>query len=110
MGKIFEDEYSEQNNLIGLKAMGSLFYFDPEHDYICVKRNDGRLIRDVREMARTENGSWYPSRIELTLIERDIDGAEISRQVTNVETIFVKMVSEFPEGTFDPDNLLKAIE
>jgi hypothetical protein len=110
MGKIFEDEYSEQNNLIGLKAMESLFYFDPEHDYTCIRRNDGRLIRDVREMARTENGSWYPRRIELTLIERDIDGAEISRQVTNVETIFVKMVHEFPEDTFDPDNLPKTIE
>jgi len=110
MGKIFKDEYSEQNNLIGLKANGSLLYFDPEHDYVCVRRNDGQLIRDVRELARTENGSWYPRRIKLTLIEKDTDGAEISRQVTNVETIFVKMVSEYPEGTFDPDNLPKAIE
>jgi hypothetical protein len=61
-------------------------------------------------MARTENGSWYPRRIEFTLIEKEIDGAEISRQVTNVETIFVKMVHEFPEDTFDPDNLPKTIE
>lgn len=110
MGKIFRDEYSEQNNLIGLKASGSRFYFDPEHDYICVRRNDGQIIRDVRELARTENGLWYPRRIELTWIERDTDGAETSRRVTNVETIFVKMVSEFPDGTFDSDNLPKTIE
>jgi len=110
MGKVFQDEYTEQNNLIGLYANDSRFYFDPEHDYICVRRNDGQIIRDVRELARTENGLWYPRRIELTWIERDTDGAEISRQVTNVEAIFVKMVSEFPEGTFDPDNLPRKIE
>jgi len=75
-----------------------------------IRRKDGRIIRDVRELARTENGFLYPRRIELTWIERDTDGAEISREVTNVETIFVKMVSEFPEGTFDPDNLPRKIE
>ncbi len=114
MGQIFEDEYSEQNNLIGLKAMGSLFYFDPEHDYICIRRCDqveGReLIREVRELARTENGWWYPRRVEMIQIDRNPEGTETSREVTNVDTIFVKVVSEFPEGTFDPDNLPKTIE
>jgi hypothetical protein len=110
MGEIFNDEHTERNNLIGLKANGSRFYFDPEHDYICVKRNDGQIIRDVCELARTENGLWYPKRIELTVIESDADGAEISREVTNVDTIFVKMVSEFPKGTFDPDNLPRIIK
>jgi hypothetical protein len=110
MGEIFKDVYSEQNNLIGLKAMDSQYYFDPEHDYICVKRNDGNIIRDVRELARTETGLWYPKIIELTVIESDPDGAEISRQVTNVDTVFIKMVSVFPKGTFDPDNLPRIIK
>lgn len=110
MGEVFQDEYCEQENLIGLKAGGMQYYFDPEHDYICVKINDGDLIREVRELARTENGSWYPRRIELTIIERDTEGVEVSREVTNVETLFVKMVPEFPEGTFDPVNLPRSIE
>lgn len=109
-GKKFQDEYAEENGLIGLKVSGRRLYFDPEHDYI-VRRVDGqRQIRDVTELARTENGLWYPRRIELTIIEKDTTGAEVSRQVTNVDTIFVKMVSEFPEGTFDPDNLPRTIE
>jgi len=110
MGEIFQDEYAMRNNLIGLKTAYSLYYFDPEHDYICVRTDYGRLITEVRELARTENGSWYPRRVELMEIEQNTEGTEISRQVTNVETIFVKMVSEFPEGTFDPDNLPRTIE
>ena len=110
MGKIVQDEYSEENNLIGLKAMGSLFYFDPEHDYICIRRCDGELIREVRELARTENGCWYPRRVEIIRIDRNPEGSEISREITNVDTVFVKIVSEFPKGTFDPDNLPKTIE
>jgi hypothetical protein len=93
-----------------LKAIGSQFYFDPEHDYVCVKRDDGSIVREVRELARTKNGSWYPRRIELTVIEKDSEGREVSRRITNVETLFVKMISEFPKGTFDPDNLPRSIE
>ncbi|MHC4573221.1 MAG: hypothetical protein ACYS76_03685 [Planctomycetota bacterium] len=131
-GKIIEDEYSKAHDLICLRAFGDQLYFDPEHDYICVRRIYGRnrtdghisfkaeeeipenrykqLIRQVTELGQTGNGLWYPSRVEGILIHSNDQGEEISRTVTYTDTIYIKMVSDFPTGTFDPDNLPRIIE
>jgi hypothetical protein len=131
-GKIIADEYSKTHNLICLRAFGDRLYFDPEHDYICVRRVYGRrrtdghisfkaeeeihgnqykqLIRQVTELAQTGNGLWYPRRVEGILIHSNDQEEEVSRKVTYTDTIYVKMVSDFPGGTFVPDNLLKVIE
>ncbi|MHC4395477.1 MAG: hypothetical protein ACYS1A_07450 [Planctomycetota bacterium] len=133
-GKIIDDEYSKENNLICLRTFGQQLYFDPEHDYICVRRcfgpssTDGHIslkaedeistrnyegserIVEVTELAQTNNGLWYPRRIEGISIQRNAQGDEISREVTYTDTIYIKMVSDFPTGTFDPDKLPKVIE
>ncbi len=119
-GMIVENEYASENSLICLRAYGSLFYFDPEHDYICMRREymkdyaDGngayQLIREVTEVAQTEEGWWYPRRMALVKVNKNAEGEEISRQTTCVDHIYLKIVSEFPADIFEADNLPKAIE
>jgi hypothetical protein len=119
-GEIIEDEYSSENNYVCLRAHGSRFYFDPEHDYVCMRReyledHDGTgerhsLIRQVAELAQTEEGWWYPRKMSLIRVNKDAEGEEISREVTCADNIYVKIVSEFPAGIFDAKNLPRAIE
>jgi hypothetical protein len=119
-GKIIEDEYSLENNYICLRAHGSRFYFDPEHDYVCVRREyladygdmseRHGLIRQVTELDRTEEGWWYPRKMALIRVNKDTEGEEISREVTCVDNIYVKIVSKFPAGIFNAKNLPRVIE
>jgi hypothetical protein len=119
-GKIIEDEYSLENNYICLRAHGSRFYFDPQHDYVCIRREyladhgdiSGRhsLIRQVTELDQTEEGWWYPTKMVLIRANKDTEGEEISREITCVDNIYVKIISEFPAGIFNAKNLPGAIE
>ncbi|MHC4623131.1 MAG: hypothetical protein ACYS4W_04440 [Planctomycetota bacterium] len=119
-GAIIEDEYSSENNYVCLRAHGSRFYFDPEHDYVCMRREylqdhddaDQRhnLIRQVTQLAQTEEGWWYPGKMSLIRVNKDAEGKEISREVTCVDNIYVKIVSEFPAGIFDAKNLPRVID
>ncbi len=119
-GKIIQNEYSEQNNLICLEAYNSLFYFDPKHDYICIRREyldkqsnetgTYHYVQEVTEMTQTENGWWYPCKVEWIRVNLDDDGEEISRQVNNVTEIYIKIVSGFPKGIFEAKNLPKEID
>lgn len=119
-GKIIQNEYSGQDNLICLEAYNSLFYFDPEHDYICIRREyldkhsdetgTYRYVQEVKEMTQTGNGWWYPCKVEWIRVNLDDDGEEISRQVNNVTEIYIKIVPEFPKGIFEAKNLPRGID
>ena len=116
-GKIVEDDYSKENNLICLRAYRSLFYFDPQHDYLCLRRKytqqhedeagTFRFVRETTELAQTEKGFWYPRSSDWIRVNLDADGKEVSRQVNTTDHIWVKVTSQFPEGIFDRDSLPK---
>ncbi len=116
-GKIVQDDYSIDNNLICLRAYRSLFYFDPKHDYVCLRRKYTqqdedeagayRFIRETTGLAQTGKGFWYPRSSDWIQVNLDADGKEISRQVNVTDHIWIKVTSQFPEGIFDRDALPK---
>jgi hypothetical protein len=112
-GRIIEDEYSKAHGFICWKPSdGQTFYFDPRHDYVCTRRleqSGGTWVRDTLDFARTEAGLWYPRTTQLTIAQKDAQGQEVSREATCVERLFVKLVPEFPRGTFDSGNLAAVI-
>lgn len=111
-GRVIEDEYSRQKDLICWQSGGRAIYFDPSHDYICVRlqQSNGCWIRDTLDFARTDAGFWYPRTVRLTIVKKDAEGVEISREVTVGERLFLKPVLQFPRGTFDPDRCPKTAE
>jgi hypothetical protein len=112
-GRIVEDEYSKAHGLLCWKpGDGRTLYFDPKHDYVCVRseQRGGTSISDTVDFARTEPGLWYPRTVQLTVVQQDSEGRETSREVTHVDKLFVQPVPEFPAGTFNARNLPKAIE
>jgi len=107
-GRIIEDDYSKAHGLLRWKpGDGRTLYFDPKHDYVCVRHEQpgGTLVQDTLDFARTETGLWYPRTVQLTMVQQDTEGQETSREVTHVDRLFLKPVPEFPQRTFDPGNL-----
>ncbi len=111
-GRIDEDEYARRNNLVCWKSQGRSLYFDPNHDYVCVRseQSDGCWIRNTLDFARTDAGLWYPRTVQLTIAQKDAAGVELSREATVIERLFLKPVPGFPEGMFDAACLPRTIE
>ena len=114
--KIIEDDYSKSHNLIAVRIGRILRYFDPLHDYVCVRYEsrieDGKiLLREMADIVQTEEGYWYPRSETGSVISFDDDGSEISREVTFVQRYFVEKVTNHPEDYFDVDkNISKILE
>ena len=106
-GRIAEDDLSRQNGYLCWETQGRTFHFDPAHDYCCVRlaQSNGTWIRETLDFARLETGIWYPRTVQLTIVKKDAEGQEISREVTHTDRLYVQPVPEFPRGFFDSDRL-----
>jgi len=121
---VADNEYSRSKNLICIEILGkptdtanrestsdrSLFYLNPQRDYICQRCEFYPAYnyvqdREVLEFGRLDSGQWYPKKIlERTVIEQK-DGT--SRQTDELTTVYLDTNPEFPEGIFEPERLLK---
>ena len=112
MGRIGDDAYARERGLICWQAQGRSLYFDPSHDHVCVRleQSNGCWIRDAVDFAQTDAGLCYPRTVRLTIVEKDVDGNELSRRVTVNEKLFLKPIAEFPEGMFDAASLPETVE
>ena len=112
-------------------AQKDIHYLDPSRDYMCVRKEQfhrmirgGIEIKDVEfdlneipdelssvrfvsEFGQTDNGQWYPKKIEKHSKRWDADGKEKPLSLSLIHTLYLKTNPEFPEGIFDPNNLPK---
>lgn len=121
---LVEDDYSRSNNLLCIAVLdrsgfagnggisqGSLFYLNPQRNYICQKyelypRSNRYYFREVLEYGQTDMGDWYPRRILTRENRQDVTPQERQEMIT----VYLDTDPEFPEGVFDPDKLSKASE
>lgn len=147
-GQLVENEYSINNHLLCIETWRSpnikdnkllepaektLYYIDPEHDYICVRIEKFKhlvapqsnpeiseldfdssnntpshpySVTEVMEFGRTDTGHWYPSLI-ITKKQswRDYGGGWEARENTFETRLYVDAKPEFPDGIFDPESL-----
>ncbi len=147
-GQLVENEYSINNHLLCIETWRSpnikdnrlleaaektLYYIDPEHDYICVRIEKFKhlvapqsnpeiseldfdssnntpshpySVTEVMEFGRTDTGHWYPSLI-ITKKQswRDYGGGWETRENTFETRLYVDAKPEFPDGIFDPESL-----
>jgi len=120
---LVEDDYCRENNLLcvhvvddksvladdGLPSRWSLFYLDPQHDYICRKyelypRTNNTYFREVLEYGRTDSGHWYPRKIFSKWEGRDENDVRSQHMVT----VHLNTDAEFPADVFNPESLPKA--
>ncbi len=152
-GVFIENDYAKENDLLcietssGPRSTGdsklaeaaerTLYYVDPERDYMCVRIERFRhpvpppygrpaveevpvpdprdiptepyLVTEAVQFGRTDSGHWYPSRI------RTVDKQSWSDPGRGWETrtrtfdirLYVDTEPEFPEGIFDAENMPK---
>jgi len=144
--KIVSNEYSVANGLICVETTNKaqiengklrfpaekrLYYIDPEHDYMCIRKDqfwnnssrqhnpdvdqldfDPETIptrptsrTEITEFTQTETDAWYPARIEHNSIKYDDNGNELPSSPYSVKKIHLVINPEFPEGIFDPENI-----
>lgn len=124
---IAQDDYAEQRGLICIRVHGNIlkydteegaekisyFYFDPQHDYLCYKKDISRpgpgtnkKFREVLEYAQLESGHWYPHKIFSRSTYQERDG-RIFGGKGGFRTLYVDTETEIPEEVFSPDYLLK---
>ena len=113
-----------------------LYYLNPMRDYICERFEYHRMrnapwqeddswlegvdpnrllpildnigITEVTDYRQTENGRWYPWKIEFRLSSYDPDVRTFRPfSLHDVKTIYLNTEPSFPEGIFDPNNLPK---
>jgi len=114
-----------------------LYYINPRRDYICERieyysikdapwqKDDSWLegidpnelhhdtfnITEVTEYRQTENGQWYPWKIEFRISSYNSDIGEFRPSTLhNIKTVYLNTDPIFPEGIFDPNNLPKEDE
>jgi len=121
---IADNEYSRSKNLICIEILGkpadtanrestsekSLFYLNPQRDYICQRCEFYPAYnyvqdREVLEFGRFDSGQWYPKKILERRVIKKKDGT--SRQTDELTTVYPDITPEFPEGIFNPESLLK---
>lgn len=154
-GTFIENDYAINNNLLCIEttsapeftgdsklvvaAEKTLFYIDPEHDYMCVRIESFRhpvpppygnttvkipvidpidiplesyLVTEVEQFSQTDTGHWFPSWIRTTDKQSWSDhgsGWEMRETTSNIR-LFINTNPEFPDGIFDPESLPKASE
>lgn len=127
-GRPVENNYATENNLLCIAAEKTLYYIDPEHDYICVRIESFRhtaaadsnaeidelhfdpnetpsepyWVTEVTKFGRTDAGQWYPSEIITNRLSwwesYDSEGGFVIR-------LYVQTCPEFPEDVFEPASL-----
>ncbi len=121
---ITDNEYSRSKNLICIEMLGkptdaanrettserSLFYLNPQRDYICQRCEfyppyNYVQDREVLEFGRLNSGQWYPQKILVRSVIENKDGT--TRQTDELTTVYLDTDPKFPEGIFDPESLLK---
>ena len=154
-GMFVENDYAINNNLLCIEttseprftgdsklaeaAEKTLYYIDPEHDYICVRIESFRhpvpppygnpavnvpvfdpidipfepyLLTEVAQFSLTDTGHWYPSWIITTNKQSWSDpgsGWQMREKTFDIR-LYIDTNPEFPDGIFDPENLPKANE
>ncbi|HCO95937.1 MAG TPA: hypothetical protein DIU00_18700 [Phycisphaerales bacterium] len=149
-GTFVENDYAIDNGLLCIESTSeprftgdsklaeaaekTLYYIDPEHDYMCVRTESFRhpvpppygtrqvgvppidpinipfepyLVTEVAKFSRTDTGHWYPSRIMTTNKQSWSDrgsGWKMREKKFDIR-LYVDTDPEFPEGIFDPDSL-----
>jgi hypothetical protein len=152
-GTFVENDYAINNNLLCIEttsepqftgdsklavaAEKTLYYIDPENDYMCVRIESFRhpvtppygnpavnmpvfdpidipsesyLETEVTQFSLTDTGHWYPSRIITTNKQSWSDpgsGWEMREKTLDIR-LYIDTNPKFPDGMFDPENLLKA--
>ena len=120
-------EPSVTNGKLTQPAKKVIYYLDPYHDYICVRKEQFKhSIRgyidlkeanfdinetpeeissylSVSEFGQTDTGQWYPKKIE----SYSKNDNEQSLHLSTILTLYLKTNPEFPEGIFDPNSLPK---
>ncbi|MBW7992203.1 MAG: hypothetical protein FVQ84_19615 [Planctomycetes bacterium] len=152
-GAFIENDYAVKNNLLCIETMReprftsnsklaqaaekTLYYLDPEHDYICIRIErfsqpvpppygnhtpnlstiepidiplEPYLVTEAEQLSATETGHWYPSRIK-TKNKQSWTNPNMRgwemREKTTHIRLYIDTNPEFPEGIFDPNNLPK---
>jgi len=123
-----------RNGKIFVTAQKTINYLYPSRDYMCVRRemfyhplsgglgdtkikdvdfdpneipDEPSFVRFVSEFGQTENGQWYPKKIETHSKSLDRNGNEKPLSLSSINTLYLKTNPLFPEGIFDPKNLPK---
>jgi len=150
-GKPVENSYANKNNLLCIETLRkadieenqlieptekTLYYIDPEHDYICVRIESfsyltppyGKLkiddlsfepnevptkpywVTKVTQFGQIDTGQWYPKEITTNRLSWWLDypgNTDTPEDEKFVIKLYVETNPEFPEGIFDPNNLPK---
>ena len=112
--KIIEDDYSKSHNLVAIKTGRILRYFDPLHDYVCVRYEsrieDGKvLLRELTDLVQTKEGYWYPRREKGIVIDFDENGEETSREQTFEHMYYVEKMENISKEFFDVEDNISRI-
>lgn len=142
-GRPVENNYATENNLLCIEtrrrpnvkdnkllkpAEKTLYYIDPEHDYICVRiesfkhtvaadsyaeidelhfdpnetLSEPYWVTEVTKFGRNEGGQWYPSEIITNRLSwwEDYDSED-----GFVIRLYVETCPKFPEDVFEPVSL-----
>jgi hypothetical protein len=149
-GRVIQNDYATKGKLVCIEnrersfikegrlmhpACRRLYYLDPNHDYMCVRResyshrvpppsSDGRpkvdeldfdpdstpsepsTIMEVVEFGRFDTGHRYPKKMKEQSIARQRGTEPVSG--ISLVTLYVNTDPEFPDGIFDSKNLTKA--
>jgi hypothetical protein len=129
----FETQYMAQvrEGKLIFPAEKTIYYIDPKRDYMCVREEmfwnntyrvheprietldfDPNIIPDkftslteVKEFGKTDQGQWYPKRIEHRTVRQNLSSTEFLPSPDSVEEIYLNTEPNFPEGIFDCDKL-----
>ncbi len=139
-GRIVENEYANTHNFICAETLNeyqiidgklrypaqkNLYYVDPQHDYICRRKemyahrrysvdtpiekldfdpneipSEPHSITEVTEFGQLDTGQWYPVKIEY----------RNPSDVSYTKKIYLKTNPEFPAGIFDPNMVIPETE
>jgi len=149
-GAFVENDYAVKNNLLCIETLReprftgdsklaeaaekTLYYIDPEHDYMCVRIESFRhpvpppygntavnvlvfdpidipfepyLVTEVVQFSLTDTGHWYPSCIITTNKQSWSDpgsGWEMREKTFDIR-LYIDTNPEFPDSIFDPESL-----
>jgi hypothetical protein len=149
-GVFVENDYAVNNNLLCIEttseprftgdsklaeaAEKTLYYIDPEHDYMCVRIESFRhpvpppygnpavkvpvfdpidipfepyLVTEVAQFSLTDTDHWYPNRIITTNKQSWSDpgsGWEMREKTFDIR-LYIDTNPEFPDSIFDPKSL-----
>ena len=69
---------------------------------------DSRNVTEVTQYRQTEDGRWYPWKIEFRISAYDPQTGDFApATLHSVKTVYLHTEPVFPEGIFDPNSLPK---